>query len=134
MSTDFNYKYLSDRCAAKKMPIKNLLLDQSIVAGIGNIYAIEILFATRISPKRPANSLSIAEVQKIYKQTIKTLELAIKHNGTSISDFRRVDDKTGEFQQFLQIYGKAICPICDSKLIRIKQGGRSTVYCGSCQI
>jgi formamidopyrimidine-DNA glycosylase len=133
LSTDFDGIYLYEKCKHKKMPIKNLLLDQSIVAGIGNIYAIEILFSARISPKRITCTLSKAEIQKIYKQTIKILKLAINHNGTSISDFRRVDDKSGEFQNFLQIYGKETCPICHSKLIKIKQCGRSSIYCGVCQ-
>ena len=129
----FTLKYLAKICHSKKTPIKNLLLDQSLIAGIGNIYAQEILFATRISPTRISNTLNKKEIKKIYAFTKEILELAIKHNGTSISDFRRVDDKTGEFQNFLKVYGKKTCCICENDLIKIKQGGRSTTYCEICQ-
>ena len=132
LSHDFHENYLKHICD-RKIPIKNLLLDQSVIAGIGNIYAQEILFMAKISPIRIANTLSVQEIKKIIKHTKKILNLALIHNGTSISDFRRVDDKTGEFQNFLKVYGKAVCPICDNKLIIIKQGGRTTRYCDICQ-
>jgi formamidopyrimidine-DNA glycosylase len=133
MSAKFTKDYFIKVCQNKKMPIKSLLLDQTLIAGIGNIYAIEILFATKISPLRPANTLNNVELTNIYHEISKILTLAIKHNGTSISDFRRVDDKTGEFQDFLQIYGKDKCPICHNELTRIKQAGRGTRYCSTCQ-
>jgi formamidopyrimidine-DNA glycosylase len=87
-----------------------------------------------VSPLRLSNSLTKKEINNIYKQIKTILELAIIHNGTSISDFRRVDDKTGEFQNFLKVYGKKVCPICGNELIKIKQGGRTTSYCRKCQL
>jgi formamidopyrimidine-DNA glycosylase len=125
--------YFQKLCRGKKIPIKQLLLDQNIIAGIGNIYAQEILFSAGVSPLRIANTLCELEIQKTYKSTISILKLAIKYNGTSISDFRRVDDKTGKFQNFLKVYGKKICPICESELIIVRQGGRTGRYCRYCQ-
>ncbi|MCL2065265.1 MAG: DNA-formamidopyrimidine glycosylase [Candidatus Cloacimonetes bacterium] len=133
LSEHFTFKLFYDICKSKKTPIKNLLLDQTLIAGIGNIYAQEILFLSKIMPTRPANSLKKKEIKDIYQNTKDILELAIQHNGTSISDFRRVDDKTGDFQNFLKVYGKKNCCICYADLIKIKQAGRSTTFCQSCQ-
>jgi formamidopyrimidine-DNA glycosylase len=128
----FNEYYFRE-ITVKNRTIKNLLLDQSLIAGIGNIYAQEILFAAQIDPTRRVNTLNKNENKKILKYTKQILKLAILHNGTSISDFRRVDDKTGEFQNFLKVYGKIICPKCKNKLCKIKQNTRTTTYCRNCQ-
>lgn len=133
LAKEFTLKKFSEICERKKVPIKNMLLDQTLIAGIGNIYAQEILFEARVSPCKMANLLNKKELKLIHQATINILNLAIKHNGTSISDFRRVDDKTGEFQNFLKVYGKKICPVCGQELFKIKQGGRSTSYCDHCQ-
>ena len=133
LSEDFTSKYLMDICKSKKIPIKNLLLDQRLIAGIGNIYAQEILFAARVSPLKLASDLTAKEIDLVYGFTREILELAILHNGTSISDFRRVDDKTGEFQNFLKVYGKKYCSECGEVLCKVKQGGRGTSFCGKCQ-
>ena len=125
-------EYLKNILHNKKQPIKTLLLDQSIISGIGNIYAQEILFAAKISPLRIAKSLTEKEILVLHEKINEILPLAILHNGTSISDFRRVDDKTGDFQNFLKVYGKSTCPDCKSDLIKIKQGGRTTRYCEKC--
>ena len=134
ISPEFTEEYLNKLCSGKTCPIKMLLLDQTKIAGIGNIYAQEILFYAGVSPLRVVNSLKDFEIGKIWRFTKEILELALKHNGTSISDFRRVDDKKGEFQDFLKVYGKKVCPVCGKELLKIKQGGRSTSYCGDCQI
>ena len=133
LSNEFDLKTFSDICKAKRKPIKTLLLDQNLIAGIGNIYAMEILFAAKVSPLRISATLNNDELSRIHKHSFEILNLAIKHNGTSISDFRRVDDKTGEFQNFLKVYGKKKCPVCDAELTKIKQGGRSTTFCEHCQ-
>jgi len=133
VSKKLSLLFLIKLCSQKRVPIKNLLLDQTLIAGIGNIYAIEVLFMARISPLRLANTLSGSEISLLYKSIGKILRAAIKHNGTTISDFRRVDDKTGEFQNFLQIYGKTKCPVCHSELCIVRQGGRGTRYCAVCQ-
>jgi len=119
----------------RRIPIKSLLLDQNLVAGIGNIYASEILFDAGIHPGKPGHSIVITELQQIITSTRKILNQALKHNGTTISDFRRVDDKTGEFQNFLKVYGRQglACRICEEKIQKIKQKQRSTFLCPSCQ-
>lgn len=132
-SKDFNKKQLKKISANKTVSIKQFLLDQNIIVGIGNIYAQEILFQSKISPIRPVKDIKLKEWDLIVNNTLKILEEAISKNGTSISDFRRIDNKTGEFQDFLKVYSKQICPECHKPLILIKQGGRSTRYCKYCQ-
>lgn len=132
-SNSFNKKYLLNISKNRTVPIKNFLLDQTIIAGLGNIYVQEILFITKISPLRKTNQIKPSEWDAIIKTTQEILTEAIKCNGTTISDFRRVDDKKGEFQNFLKVYGKKSCPICSNELTLIKQSGRSTRYCAHCQ-
>ncbi|MCK9328424.1 MAG: DNA-formamidopyrimidine glycosylase [Candidatus Cloacimonetes bacterium] len=134
LDEDFNFNKLKAICMNKKTQIKVLLLNQNLIAGIGNIYAQEILFDAKVSPLIQVNQLTDKELKRIVVSTKKILSLAVKYNGTSISDFRRVDDKTGEFQDFLQVYGKITCPVCKSDILKIRQGGRSTNYCPKCQI
>ena len=133
LSKDFAIDYLIDICSKRKVNIKTLLLDQFAISGIGNIYATEILFESKVSPLRVVNTLKPAEIKLIYQNINKILTLAIKHNGTTVSDYRRVDDKTGDFQNFLKIYGKETCPVCKKELVKIKIGGRGTRYCSVCQ-
>ena len=105
------------------------MLEQSQIAGIGNIYACEILFDSKISPLKMSNKVILQSINFI-------LLLAIKKNGTSISDYRGIDNKTGEFQNFLKVYGKKNTPCfdCGKTIQKIKQRQRSTYYCPSCQI
>jgi len=132
LTEDYNAAYLYTISRKKKKPIKNLLLDQTIIAGLGNIYVCETLYRARIMPDKPAGLLSKKQVEAIVKHSKEVLQEAIIHNGTSISDFRRVDDKTGEFQQFLQIYQKKDCPKGHAVSNR-KLAGRSSFYCPVCQ-
>jgi len=128
----FDAAYLSNLTQRRKTPVKNFLLDQKVVAGLGNIYVSEILFRAGINPERPANSLNQDEINRIVRETKQVLKEAIALNGTSISDFRRIDDKTGEFQNYLRIYQKSHCP--EGHLVnRIRQAGRSSFYCPHCQ-
>lgn len=132
LSKDFNYKYLNKKLIKRKAPIKNILLDQKIVAGLGNIYVAEILYHSKIDPRKPANKLTIDQFKNVVIQVRSVLSDALKYNGTTISDYRNVDDKTGEFQQFLKVYGKKTCE-CGSMINKIKQAGRSTYFCPECQ-
>ncbi len=132
LTREFDAAYLQKAIVRKSAPIKNVLLDQSVVAGLGNIYVCEILYRTKVHPAAKANSLSLATLKNIVKHTKEVLTEAIAHNGTSVSDFRQIDDKTGEFQNFLQVYQKATCPRGHT-IHRIKQAGRSTFYCPVCQ-
>ena len=133
LSKEFTLLFFKNMCNSKSIPIKKLLMEQTLIAGIGNIYAMEILFASSVNPTRLSNSLKSFECKSIYEYTIKILNHAIDCNGTTISDYRRVDDKKGEFQNFLKVYGKKVCLVCNTNLTKIKQGGRTTMYCGKCQ-
>ncbi len=133
LSNKFNPEYLKNKFKTRKAPIKNVLLDQTVVAGLGNIYAAEILFRAKLHPATPSNKIKITNLKKIVTETKKVLQDAIKYNGTTISDYRSVDDKTGEFQNFLKVYGKKICE-CGAMIQKIKQAGRSTYFCDNCQI
>ncbi len=132
LSDEFDDKYLKAALHRKSAPIKNALLDQSIVAGLGNIYVCEILYRARINPETQANALTPAKLKQIVLHTKEVIAEAISKNGTSISDYRQVDDKRGEFQAFLQVYQKETCPK-GHPVKRIKQAGRSSFYCPVCQ-
>ena len=131
----YNPLYLKKKLENRRIPIKTLLLDQNLVAGIGNIYASEILFEAGIHPEKPGYLIMASEFKQIIKSTRKILKQALKYNGTTISDFRRVDEKTGEFQNFLKVYGRQglACRICGEKIQKLRQNQRSTFLCPSCQ-
>ena len=135
LSTNLTTTYLRQCTSKTSRPIKQFLLDQSQIAGIGNIYASEILFNANISPKRPAQSLKNNDIQNLLQSIQLILKQAISKNGTSINNFRKVDNKTGEFQNFLKVYDKANqpCSDCGIPIQRIVQQQRSTYYCPKCQ-
>lgn len=132
LSKEFGLKSLDDKLKPKKAPIKTALLDQRVVAGLGNIYVCELLYRAEINPLTPANELKQAQLKRIAAETVAVLSEAIALGGTSISDFRRIDDKTGEFQNYLKVYQKTLCPK-GHEVMRIVQAGRSTFYCPVCQ-
>ncbi len=132
LSDGFTADYLKEKIKNRQSPIKNILLNQQIIAGIGNIYACEILFRSAVNPAATSKDLCNEDLEKIVKHTKDVLKEAIKCNGTTISDYRRVDDKQGSFQNFLNVYGKETCPN-DHKILKIKQAGRTTYYCPVCQ-
>ena len=119
----------------RKIAVKTLLLDQTVIAGIGNIYASEILHNAKLNPTTPVHLLTNEEIFSLLRSTKSILLSALKHNGTSISDYRRVDEKKGSFQNFLKVYGKNAqpCSVCHTEIIKIKQNQRSTFYCPICQ-
>lgn len=132
---NLNNDYLIKIYKNKKLPIKSVLLDQSIIVGIGNIYADEILFLAKINPVRPANEISKKEADLIIKYTREVLEKAIKKGGTTIRTYSSVDGVHGLFQSELLVHGKdkGTCPNCGSPIYKIKVGGRGTYYCKKCQ-
>ncbi len=132
LSEEFDGLYLREILRGRKTPIKNALLDQKLIAGLGNIYACEILYRAKIDPRAPSGQLTLPKLRKLAAETKSVLKEAISMNGTSISDFRRVDDKTGQFQNFLRVYQKNLCPK-GHKIAKLKQGGRGTFYCHVCQ-
>ncbi len=135
LGREFTARWLAGALNASRAPLKHWLMDQSKVAGLGNIYAAEILFRAGLSPLRPAAAVSAPEARRLHRATRTVLSQAIRKNGTTISDYRRVDDKTGQFQNWLRVYGKAEepCPRCRAPIARIRQQQRSTFFCPACQ-
>jgi len=134
-SPEFNGAYILEQFKNRKRAVKELLLDQTIIAGLGNIYASEILFRAKLHPLKSGETIDASQAEELVSHTRKVLEEAIAHNGTTISDYKRVDEKSGEFQNFLQVYDKEgqPCPICGDSIKRIVTGGRSAYYCERCQ-
>ena len=130
-----NTLYLKEKFLRKKLPIKSCLLDQRIIVGIGNIYADEILFLSKINPLKEANSLSLEELERIIDNTKLVLEKAIEKGGTTIRSYTSLNGIHGLFQQELYVHSKEgqKCLICGSDILKIKVGGRGTYYCPKCQ-
>jgi formamidopyrimidine-DNA glycosylase len=133
LSPEFTGAFLHGKLRGRKKTVKELLMDNSVVTGIGNIYAAETLFAAKVSPLRPAHSLTLAECRAIVRHAKRILKLAIECGGTTVSDFKNVDGSEGKFVQKLRIYGKKACPKCGSATLRPVLGGRTSWYCPSCQ-
>lgn len=119
----------------RKTKVKNLIMDQKAVAGIGNIYACEILHAAGIHPERITATLKDKDWKKIFEKAKHILKMAIEKRGTSISDWRDLYGYRGENQFELKAYGREgeKCIKCGGAIVRIKQGGRSTFFCPVCQ-
>ena len=132
---EFNPRYLRQLAADKNRPIKNFLMDSRVVAGIGNIYACEILFHAGLNPGRRISTLSINEWERIVATTHHVLMKAIESGGTTISDFVNASGKSGYFQLKLQTYGRQgkPCNACSTPITRETMAGRSTFFCPECQ-
>jgi formamidopyrimidine-DNA glycosylase len=139
LSDDWQLEDLKSACQKSSLTMKDFLLDQNKIAGIGNIYANEILFRCGIHPRRQANSLSDDEIVKLFIAIPKILELAVQKMGTTlgnrVSDYRSVYNVEGEFQNILTVYGREgePCLKCGSPIVRIKQKDRSSFVCENCQ-
>ena len=133
----FDEDYLKDRLRGKATPIKSALLDQTLVAGLGNIYVCEVLFRAGISPKTPAGRISGKRVASMVPIIRDVLTEAIEAGGSSLRDYRRTDGELGYFQHGFRVYdreGKPCTnPGCASSIARIVQSGRSSFYCPTCQ-
>ena len=116
-------------------PIKSLLMNQQLVAGIGNIYASEILFRSQISPTRTARALKFSEIEALRKATIDILKDAVKFRGTSMRNYRDTAGEKGKFMNRIKVYGRGNeeCYVCRAPIVKIVQAGRSTFYCKKCQ-
>ena len=134
-SPDFSVELFSEKLTGVNRELKDALMDQKLVAGIGNIYASEICFSAGISPFRKTTDLNPKELRALHRLTVKILRKSIELNGTTFSDYRDVENATGSFQKFLKVYGKKgrRCPRCKGEIIRAKQKQRSTFYCPACQ-
>jgi formamidopyrimidine-DNA glycosylase len=133
----FTPAFLSAALKGKRTPIKSALLDQRVVAGLGNIYVCEALFRARISPKRLAASVAGARAERLVPAIKTVLEAAIKAGGSSLRDYAKADGELGYFQHHFAVYDREgqPCPTkdCRGKIKRIVQSGRSTYYCPACQ-
>lgn len=127
--------YLFNLAKKKKLAIKTFLMDSHIVTGIGNIYATEILFLTKISPLKAVNTLSLEQFDSLSYGIKKILHEAIAKGGTTLKDFSNSDGKPGYFQQTLKAYGRGELPCydCGRPLVSIKQNQRTTTFCTECQ-
>lgn len=132
---DFNPSYMRSMLESKTVAIKKVLLDHSFVAGIGNIYASEILFRCGIDPCRGAKSLGAKEIKTLHSQIIDVLNEAIEFRGSSMRNYRDGQGKRGQFNRRIKVYAKENepCLTCEEPIVRIVQGGRSTFYCKKCQ-
>lgn len=119
----------------RKARLKSLLLDQSFIAGIGNIYADEILFQAQLHPLQSSRSLGKAELKRLWRAVRNVLRHAIEHKGSSIRDYRDSKSQKGRFQDYHLVYGKesSPCSVCGQKIVRIRINGRSSFYCPNCQ-
>ena len=126
-------EYLLNKFKNKSLPIKTVLLDQSIITGIGNIYDDEILFMSKINPLQKASTLTKKDCINIINNTKSVLDRAVEKGGTTIKSFTSSEGVHGLFQHELLVHGKDICPNCGNKITKIKVNGRGTYYCEKCQ-
>lgn len=128
-------EYLYEKIHKKNIPIKSLLLDQTIISGLGNIYANEVMFDARINPSRLGKDISLNECDLIVKASKKIIDAAIKDGGTTIKSYTSSLGVTGRFQQHLMVHKREgeECKVCGTLIENIKIGGRSTYFCPKCQ-
>jgi formamidopyrimidine-DNA glycosylase len=137
LGNSLDESYLINALAGRKMPIKSALLDQRIIAGLGNIYVCEVLWRAGVSPKRLARSLSAKRVSSLVPIIRDVLNAAIDAGGSSLKDYRQTDGELGYFQHSFAVYGRENEPCqtvdCGGSITRIVQSGRSSFYCSKCQ-
>ena len=137
LSMKFNKDYFKESAKKRKIYLKDLLMDQKFLAGLGNIYVNEAIFLSKINPKAKANKLSNKKISALVFNIKKILKKAINEGGSSIKDFNNIKGKKGNFQQFFNVYGKqgnsCTRPNCIGVVKRIKISNRSTFFCDICQ-
>lgn len=131
---EFSAAYLAEKAKAKNAPIKTFIMDQKVVVGVGNIYASEALFLSKIKPTKAAGKLKLQDFESLFKNIQIVLQKAIQAGGSYIRDFKALEG-AASFQHQFQVYDKEDqpCPACNTKIKRIVQAGRSTFYCSQCQ-
>ena len=136
LSPDFSGDYLFEKSRRRKRAIRDFLLDSRIIAGIGNIYANEALFAAGLRPTRAAGRINRAQYARLIAAIRKTLNRAIRAGGTTLRDFRRSDGNPGYFQLSLNVYGRAgePCRVCRTPIRTRRLGQRSAFFCPQCQM
>ena len=137
LGNGFNEDYLIDRLKGRNTPIKSALLDQRLVAGLGNIYVCEVLFRAGIHPARKAGRISSARIRSLVPLIRDVLTEAIAAGGSSLRDYRQADGELGYFQHTFQTYDRenepCRTPLCTGRIRRIVQSGRSSFFCPQCQ-
>lgn len=134
-SKELTKEYLFEKIKKKNLPIKTILLDQAIISGLGNIYANEVLFQTKINPQKMGKDINVNECEKIKNAANEIIKRAIEDGGTTIRSYTSSLGVTGLFQTKLMVHKreKEPCKICKTPIENIKIGGRSTYYCPHCQ-
>jgi len=137
LGKQFNKKYFKNISKRRRRNIKNLLMDQTFLSGLGNIYVNEVLFMTKINPSRECNSLNDNEIKNLISNIKKILKKSISQGGSSIKNFQNALGKDGNFQQFFHVYGREDknCSriSCNGKINKIIISNRSSFYCNKCQ-
>ncbi len=131
----FTAAWLGQQLARRAAPLKAVLLDQRVVAGLGNIYADEALWRARVSPLRPANEISHDEVLRVTRAIRAALRAGIERQGSTLSDYRTPDGASGSMQDEFRVYGRdgEPCQRCRATIAKARVGGRGTWYCPRCQ-
>ncbi len=135
LGPQFTADVLQQRLTGRTLAIKKALLDQSVIAGVGNIYADESLFVAGIHPARTVNSLTGAEVERLFQAIRQVLAEGIEYRGTTRRDYHTGDGKAGSYQQQLRVYGRKGLPCrrCGGLVVKMNFGGRGTHFCPLCQ-
>lgn len=135
LDPSFTREFLKKELRHCRAKIKSLLLDQTFIAGLGNIYTDEALHRAGINPERPANSLAQREITCLHHAIQEVLREGIEYRGTTVKDFVSGNGRAGSYQELLRVYSRESkpCPRCGQKIIRKKIGGRSSYYCPACQ-
>jgi formamidopyrimidine-DNA glycosylase len=135
LGSAFTSTWLADRLTVRRAALKAVLLDQRVVAGLGNIYADEALWRAQLNPLRAANSLRGEEVRRLHRAIRAALRLGIARQGSTLSDYAAPDGSRGAMQQEFRVYGREgePCPRCRTPIAKARVGGRGTWYCPHCQ-
>ena len=131
----FTAEWLAARLAARRAALKAVLLDQRVVAGLGNIYADEALWRAQLSPLRPANDLTPEEVRRVHRAIRAALRKGIERQGSTLRDYAAPDGSSGVMQEEFRVYGREHepCPRCRTPIAKARVGGRGTWFCPRCQ-
>ncbi|MDB1122460.1 bifunctional DNA-formamidopyrimidine glycosylase/DNA-(apurinic or apyrimidinic site) lyase [Vibrio algarum] len=135
LEESFNADYMLEKAQGKRVSMKQFIMDNKVVVGVGNIYANEALFLAKIHPETAAGKLKSSKWNKLVEVIKQVLATAIKQGGTTLKDFSQADGKPGYFAQELRVYGKAgePCPICGESIQQLKIGQRNSYFCEKCQ-
>src|SRR5260221_661801 len=135
LDDSFSFETFRAGLKASRTPIKQLLLNGSVVVGVGNIYASEVLFMARIAPTQPACEVGPRKVRRLFEEIRRVLALAVEQGGTTLRDFSAPDGMAGHFQLQAKVYGREglPCTHCGSPVQMLRQGQRSTYFCARCQ-